>query len=144
MNNKSMLRAFLYILAAIAIHLILIYFLGIRIEGGRGAELILLLCETYALPLTMCLINGLLFISVKRMGDEITWFLFTVIPGSLLLFLFVEMQTAGGGGEDEGIISWEIPRYAVEIIYLLSAAIIIIQLIMSLYYLVNVRVWKKN
>ncbi|AIQ40444.1 hypothetical protein R50912_10720 [Paenibacillus sp. FSL R5-0912] len=59
---KAVLQAILYILAAIAIHLILIYFLGIRIEGGGGTELIFLLCKTYILPLAMCFLNGVLFI----------------------------------------------------------------------------------
>jgi uncharacterized membrane-anchored protein YitT (DUF2179 family) len=69
---KTVFQVILYVLAAIAIHLILIYFLGIRIEGGWGTELIILLSTTYFLPLAMCFINGLLFIRAKRVRDRIT------------------------------------------------------------------------
>lgn len=139
---KTVFQVILYMLAAIAIHLILIYFLGIRIEGGWGTELIILLCKTYILPLAMCFINGLLFIRAKRVRDRITWFVFTVIPSSLLLFLLVEMQSPGGS-EDE-LVFITMPKYSAEMIYLLPMIIIIIQLIMTLYYLINVRVWNRN
>lgn len=139
---KTVLQAILYLLAAIAIHLILIYFLGIRIEGGWGTELIILLSKTYILPLAMCFINGLLFSRAKRIGDRITWFVFTVIPSGLLLFVFVEMQSAGGN-EDE-LVFITMPKYSAEMIYLLPIVIIIIQLIMTLYYLINVRVRNGN
>lgn len=76
---KTVFQVIPYILAAIAIHLILIYFLRIIIEGGWGTELIILLCKTYIPPLAMCFINGLLFIRAKRIGDRITWFVFTVM-----------------------------------------------------------------
>lgn len=139
---KTVLQAILYMLAAIVIHLIFIYFLGIRIEGGWGTELIILLCKTYILPLAMCFINGLLFSRAKRVRDRITWFLFTVIPSSLLLFLFVVMQS-DGGSEDE-LVFITMPKYSAEMIYLLPIVIIIIQLIMTLYYLISVRVWNEK
>lgn len=139
---KTVFQVILYMLAAIAIHLILIYFLGIRIEGGWGTELIILLSTTYFLPLAMCFINGLLFIRAKRVRDRITWFVFTVIPSSLLLFLFVEMQSAGGS--EDALVFITMPKYSAEMIYLLPIVIIIIQLIMTIYYLINVRVWNRN
>ncbi|WP_216626486.1 hypothetical protein, partial [Paenibacillus phytohabitans] len=125
--KKTVLQTISHILAAIVIHLILIYFLGIRIEGGGGTELIILLCKTYILPLAMCFINGLLFSRAKRVRDRITWFVFTVIPSSLLLFLFEVMQS-DGGSEDE-LVFITMPKYSVEMIYLLPIVIIIIQLI---------------
>ncbi|MFC6652175.1 hypothetical protein [Paenibacillus rhizoplanae] len=139
---KPIYQAVLYMLAAIAIHLILIYFLEIRIEGW-GTEIIILLCKTYFLPFCMCFINSLLFIRANRRGDQITWFLFTVIPSSLLLFLFVELQ----GVEPRGyaVVSFELfQKYQAEMLYVLPLGILVIQSLMTLYYLINVRVWKRN
>ncbi|WP_339255104.1 hypothetical protein [Paenibacillus sp. FSL P2-0136] len=139
---KLIYQAVLYMLAAIAVHLILIYFLEIRIEGW-ATGIIILLCKTYFLPLCMCFINSLLFIRANKREEQITWFLFTVIPSSLLLFLFVELQ----GIEPRGyaVVSFELFRkYQFEMLYLFPLGILIIQFLMTLYYLISVRVWKRN
>lgn len=83
---KTGLQAILYVILVVGLHLILIYFLKIRIEGW-GTELLNISFKVYFIPLLLCFINSFLFIRTQRIKYNAIWFLVTMLS-SLLLFYF--------------------------------------------------------
>ncbi|OKP95316.1 hypothetical protein A3849_26545 [Paenibacillus sp. P46E] len=135
---KTVLQAILYVILAVSLHLTLIYFLDIRIEGW-GTELLTYLLKVYFVPLLLCFINSLMFIRIRRMKYHINWFLVTLIPSCLLLLFFKAIQDVGDP-EYGAFVSIEFfPKYQVEMLFLLPWSIFIIQFILTLYYLIKIR-----
>ncbi|CQR54710.1 hypothetical protein [Paenibacillus riograndensis] len=135
---KTVLQAILYVLLAVGLHLILIYFLKIRIEGW-GTELLKYSFKVYFVPLLLCFINSFLCIRTKRLKYHVNWFLVTMIPSFLLILFFKAIQ--GVGDSEYGVVvSIEFfPKYQVEMLFLLPWSISIIQFILTLYYLIKIR-----
>ncbi|ASA20440.1 hypothetical protein [Paenibacillus donghaensis] len=135
---RNILLAILYVLLVVGLHLILIYFLDIRIKGWEK-ELIKELGKVYFLPLFLCFINSLMFIRTRRIKYHVTWFLVTTIPSSLLLLFFKAIQ--GVGDSEYGVVvSIEFfPKYYAEMLILLPGSILVIQFILTLYYLIKIR-----
>lgn len=135
---KTVLQAILYVLLAVGLHLILIYFLKIRIEGW-GTELLKYSFKVYFAPLLLCFINSFLFIRTKRLKYHVNWFLVTMLTGLLLLLFFKAIQD-DGDSEYGVFVSIEFfPNYQVEMLFLLPWSISIIQFILILYYLIKIR-----
>ncbi|WP_379143159.1 hypothetical protein [Paenibacillus sp. sgz500992] len=135
---KTLLQAILYVLIVVGLHLILIYFLEIRIEGW-GTELLKFSFKVYFVPLFLCFINSFLFIRTQRIKYHVRWFLLTTLPNILLLLFFKAIQT-NGDSEDAVVVSIELfPKYQVEMLILLPGSILVIQFILALYYLIKIR-----
>lgn len=135
---KTLLQAFLYVLIVVGLHLILIYFLEIRIEGW-GTGLLKFSFKVYFVPLFLCFINSFLFIRTQRIKYHVSWFLLTTLPNFLLLLFFTAIQTSGDS-EDAVVVSIELfPKYQVEMLILLPGSILVIQFILALYYLIKIR-----
>lgn len=94
---KTTLQTISYVLLVVGIHLTLIYFLDIRIEG-RNTELIKEIGKVYFLPLFLCCINSLMIVKARKTKYHVIWFLVTAIPSGCLLFLFKAIQGLGAGG----------------------------------------------
>ncbi|MEK8212496.1 hypothetical protein [Paenibacillus sp. FSL L8-0463] len=135
---KTLLQAILYVLIVVGLHLILIYFLELRIEGW-GAGLLEFSFKVYFVPLFLCFINSFLFIRTQRIKYHVTWFLFTTLPNSLLLLFFKGIQSSGDS-EDAVVVSIELfPKYQVEMLILLPGSVLVIQFFLVLYYLIKIR-----
>lgn len=129
---------FLSVLLVFGLHLFLVYFLNIRIEGW-GTELLKYSFKAYSIPLLLCLINSFLFIRTKRIKYNAIWFLLTMISSLLLLLFFNAIQD--DSDSDVGAIvdiDW-FPKYQVEMLFLLPWSIAIIQFFLTLYYLIKIR-----
>ncbi|MEK5438559.1 MULTISPECIES: hypothetical protein [Paenibacillus] len=135
---KTGLQAILYVLLVVGLHLILIYFLKIRIEGW-GTALLNISFKVYFIPLLLCLINSFLFIRTQRIKYNAIWFLVTMLS-SLLLLLFFNAIQDDSDSEYGVVVSIEwFPKYQVEMLFLLPWSISIIQFILTLYYLIKIR-----
>ncbi|AIQ70927.1 hypothetical protein [Paenibacillus graminis] len=135
---KTVLQAILYVLLAVGLHLILIYFLKIRIEGW-GTELLKYSFKVYFVPLLLCFINSFLFIRTKRLKYHVNWFLVTTIPSCLLILFFKAIQDVGDS-EYGVVVSIEFfPKYYAEMFILLPGSILVIQFILTIYYLIKIR-----
>lgn len=135
---KTGLQAILYVILVVGLHLILIYFLKIRIEGW-GTELLNISFKVYFIPLLLCLINSFLFIRTQRIKYNAIWFLVTMLS-SLLLLLFFNAIQDDSDSEYGVVVSIEwFPKYQVEMLFLLPWSISIIQFILTLYYLIKIR-----
>ncbi|MEK3944662.1 hypothetical protein NSQ91_11270 [Paenibacillus sp. FSL R7-0048] len=135
---KTGLQAILYVILVVGLHLILIYFLKIRIEGW-GTELLNISFKVYFIPLLLCFINSFLFIRTQRIKYNAIWFLVTMLSSLLLLLFFNAMQD-DSDIEYGVVVSIEFfPKYQVEMLFLLPWSISIIQFILTLYYLIKIR-----
>ncbi|WP_339173167.1 hypothetical protein NSQ55_10755 [Paenibacillus sp. FSL H7-0943] len=135
---KTGLQAILYVILVVGLHLILIYFLKIRIEGW-GTELLNISFKVYFIPLLLCFINSFLFIRTQRIKYNAIWFLVTMLSSLLLLLFFNAMQD-DSDSEYGVVVSIEFfPKYQVEMLFLLPWSISIIQFILTLYYLIKIR-----
>ncbi|MEK3746742.1 hypothetical protein NYE25_00735 [Paenibacillus sp. FSL E2-8871] len=135
---KTGLQAILYVLLVVGLHLILIYFLKIRIEGW-GTELLNISFKVYFIPLLLCLINSFLFIRTQRIKYNAIWFLVTMLS-SLLLLLFFNAIQDDSDSEYGVVVDIEFfPKYQAEMLFLLPWSISIIQFILTLYYLIKIR-----
>lgn len=135
---KTALQSILYALLIVGFHLILIYFLDIRIEGWE-TELIQELIKVYFLPLLLCFINSLMIIRSRRVNYHITWFLVSMIPSSLLLILFKSIQDTGE--RERQFVSIELfPKYSLEMFTFLPGGLLVFQLLFTLYLLINIRI----
>lgn len=135
---KTGLQAILYVLLVVGLHLILIYFLKIRIEGW-GTELLYTSFKVYFIPLLLCLINSFLLIRTLRIKDNTIWFLVTMLSSLLLLLFFNAIQDDTNSDEEVFISILSSPKYQVEMLFLLPWSISIIQFILTLYYLIKIR-----
>ncbi|WP_150267236.1 hypothetical protein [Paenibacillus tepidiphilus] len=88
---RSAVPAILYVLLIVGLHLVLIEYLGIRIEGS-ATELRKEIGKVYFLPLLLCIINSFMLTKIRRMKYRVTWFLVTVIPSYLLLLFLKAIQ----------------------------------------------------
>jgi hypothetical protein len=122
----------------VGLHLILIYFLKIRIEGW-GTELLNISFRVYFIPLLLCFINSFLFIRTQRIKYNAIWFLVTMLSSLLLLLLFNAIQD-DSDSEYGVFVSIEFfPKYQLEMLFVLPWSISIIQFILTLYYLIKIR-----
>ena len=135
---KTVLQAILYVLLAVGLHLILIYFLKIRIEGW-GTELLKVSFKVYFVPLFLCLINSFLFIRTQRIKYNVIWLLVTMLSSLLLLLFFKAIQDDGDSEYGVFVSTEFFPKYQVEMLFLLPWSISIIQFILTLYYLFKIR-----
>lgn len=135
---KTGLQAILYVILVVGLHLILIYFLKIRIEGW-GTELLNSSFKVYFIPLLLCFINSFLFIRTQRIKYNVNWFLVTMLSSLLLLLFFNAIQD--DSDSDDGVVVSILffPKYQVEMLFLLPWSISIIQFILTLYYLIKIR-----
>ncbi|WNS46400.1 hypothetical protein [Paenibacillus sp. MMS20-IR301] len=136
MNNKTMLRAFLYLLLAVGLHLILIYFFGIRMELGDPG-IIRTLFSVYRLPLLLGFINIFLFMRTGRRRLLVIWFLGTALSSFLLLLFFKIMQTKGDS-ESGAIVTLDFsPKNRLEMLLLFPRGVLVIQCILTFYYFIK-------
>ncbi|KTD85452.1 hypothetical protein [Paenibacillus etheri] len=135
---KTGLQAILYVILVVGLHLILIYFLKIRIEGW-GTELLYTSFKVYFIPLLLCLINSFLLIRTLRIKDNTIWFLVTMLSSLLLLLFFNAIQDDTNSDEEVFISILSSPKYQLEMLFLLPWCISIIQFILTLYYLIKIR-----
>ncbi|UQZ35904.1 hypothetical protein C2I18_21615 [Paenibacillus sp. PK3_47] len=135
---KTAILAVLCVSLVVGLHLILICFLDIRVEG-RDTEFIKEISKVYFLPLLLCFINCYMCIETKRVKYHVTWFLVSTIPSGLLL-LFIKGIQNTGEEEVRGFVTIEFfPRYLLEMLYLLPGSIGITQFILLIYYLITLR-----
>ncbi|OMC78110.1 hypothetical protein BK125_11110 [Paenibacillus odorifer] len=135
---KTGLQAILYVILVAGLHLILIYFLKIRIEGW-GTELLNISFKVYFIPLLLCFINSFLFIRTQRIKYNAIWFLVTMLSSLLLLLFFNAMQDDSDSEYGVVVFIEFFPKYQVEMLFLLPWSISIIQFILTLYYLIKIR-----
>ncbi|CAM4383509.1 hypothetical protein PATY110618_11405 [Paenibacillus typhae] len=135
---KAALQSILYAFLIVGFHLILIYFLEIRIEGWE-TELIKESIKVYFLPLLLCFINSLMIIRSRRVKYHVTWFLLSTIPSSLLLMFFKSIQDIGE--RERQFVSIELfPKYSLEMFSFLPGGLLVFQLLFTLYLLIKIRI----
>ena len=133
-STKTVLQAILYVLLVVGLHLILIYFLKIKIEGW-GTELLIISFKVYFIPLLLCLMNSFLLIRTQRIKYNVNWFLITMLSSLLLLLFFKAIQDNGDSEYGVFVSTKFFPEYQVEMLFLLPWSISIIQFILTLNYL---------
>lgn len=135
---QTILQAFLFVLLVIGLHLILIYFLEIRMERW-GPALLEETIRVYIIPLILCSVNAIIISRNRRLKYKINWFLVTMLSSLLLLLFFTAVQN-DGVSDDGRIVSFEFfPKYQLEMLLILPWSIAIIQFILTLYYLFKMR-----
>ncbi|ETT53532.1 hypothetical protein C162_07249 [Paenibacillus sp. FSL R7-269] len=135
---QTILQAILYVLLVIGLHLILIYYLEIKMERW-GTALLEETIRVYIIPLILCSVNAIIISRNRRIKYKINWFLVTMLSSLLLLLFFIAVQN--DGDSDEGrIVSFQFfPKYQLEMLFILPWSIAIIQFILTLYYLFKMR-----
>ncbi|NOU78474.1 hypothetical protein GC101_06220 [Paenibacillus sp. LMG 31459] len=133
---NAMFRAILYVLLAVGLHLILIYFLGIRMEL-REPGVIQTLFKMYLLPLLLGFVNCFLLIRTGGIKHQVIWFLGMMLSSFLLLFFFKVIQTSGDS-EYGAIVSFELlPKYDLEMLLLFPRGVLVVQSVLTFYYLIK-------
>lgn len=135
---QTILQAILYVLLVIGLHLILIYFLEIRMERW-GTALLEETIRVYIIPLILCSVNAIIISRNRRIKYKINWFLVTMLSSLLLLLFFTAVQTDGEPYEGGFVTIEFFPKYQLEMLFILPWSIAIIQFILTLYYLFKMR-----
>lgn len=135
---QTILQAILYVLLVIGLHLVLIYFLEIRMERW-GKALLEETIRVYIIPLILCSVNAIIISRNRRIKYKINWFLVTMLSSLLLLLFFTAVQNDGDPYEG-GFVNIEFfPKYQLEMLFILPWSTAIIQFILTLYYLFKMR-----
>lgn len=75
---QTILQAILYVLLVIGLHLILIYYLQIKMERW-GTALLEETIRVYIIPLILCSVNAIIISRNRRIKYKINWFLVTML-----------------------------------------------------------------
>lgn len=75
---QTILQAILYVLLVIGLHLILIYYLEIKMERW-GTALLAETIRVYIIPLILCSVNAIIISRNRRIKYKINWFLVTML-----------------------------------------------------------------
>lgn len=135
---QTILQAILYVLLVIGLHLVLIYFLEIRMERW-GTALLEETIRVYIIPLILCIVNAIIISRNRRIKYKINWFLITMFSSLLLLLFFTAVQNHGDPYEGGFVTIEFFPKYQLEMLFILPWSIAIIQFILTLYYLFKMR-----
>lgn len=133
---KSICQAIFYVFLVVGLHLVIVYLLEIRIENFNTED-IKPLIKVYILPLLLCFINAFMFIRTLRGKFHIVWLLVSIIPSGLILLFFRELERTKV--ESDSMISLEFPKYSLEMFYLFPRCVFVIQLFLTVYYLIRRR-----
>ncbi|WP_189024977.1 hypothetical protein [Paenibacillus albidus] len=121
-------KAIFYFFSVIALHVSVIYFLGIRIEDPRLLEISL----TYFLPLILLLINCILCLRKRMLKNNIIWFIKSTVPSIILLFFLKELQGIESN-ESYAVVEFDFfTKYYIEMVYIFPLFCFVVQLVIIL------------
>ncbi|MFP4974822.1 hypothetical protein ACE6ED_05395 [Paenibacillus sp. CN-4] len=133
---KSICQAIFYVFLVVGLHLVVVSLLDIKIENFNTED-IKPLIKVYILPVLLSFINAFMFIRTLRGKFHIVWLLVSIIPSGLILLFFRELERTKV--ESDSMISLEFPKYSLEMFYLFPRCVFVIQLFLTVYYLVRRR-----
>jgi hypothetical protein len=125
MKNPAVLitKALISTTILISLHLLLIYVLGIRIEGWNHAVLSDLK-QVYAIPVILVCINYIIFFRVNILKYKLIWWLANLVPG--FIFLSVSRVTYDASKAEEDFLG--LLGYDFQLIALLPFIYFVLQL----------------